>query len=158
MTYKLITAWSDYDSAVHEVLSAATQSISVFDENLTTLKLEKSERLALLRSFLSANLDSSLSIVVRDAQPVRSNAPRLMALLADFSHKVTILATPPHLATLRDSMVIADGTHAVIRFDEEQPRAKILRNDREACAPYVRRFNEIVSEGGDAISAMTLGL
>lgn len=158
MTYKLITAWSDYDSAVHEVLSAATQSISVFDENLTTLKLEKSERLALLRSFLSANLDSSLSIVVRDAQPVRHNAPRLMALLADFSHKVTIVETPSHLATLRDSLVIADGSHAVIRFDEEQPRAKILRNDREACAPYVRRFNEIVSEGGDAISAMTLGL
>ena len=54
--------------------------------------------------------------------------------------------------------VVADSRHALVRFHEDQARAKVMLDAPLDCAPYARRFDEIVAEGGDEISATTLGL
>ena len=54
MTSKLITTWSEHDSAVQEILDLSPTTLLVFDENLSPLKLERPARIAALRRLLSA--------------------------------------------------------------------------------------------------------
>ena len=64
----------------------------------------------------------------------------------------------PQLASLSDSMLIVDGQHALIRFHQDNVRSKRLDDDSNECQPYSQRFAEILREGGEQISATTLGL
>ena len=158
MTTKLITTWADYDNAVQDTLALATQRLRIFDENLVSLKLEQTERLALLRQFLSAGPERSIEIAVLDAEHLRRDCPRLMQLLAAHAHNLKIIECPPHLATLSDSLVIADSRHGVVRFHKDHARAKAIINDAEACAPYLQRYDQILEEGGTPVTPTTLGL
>jgi hypothetical protein len=55
-------------------------------------------------------------------------------------------------------MVLIDGKHALIRFDREQARSKLLIDEAEELRPYLNRFEEIWAEGGEMLSSNTLGL
>ena len=159
MTSKLITTWSEHDSAVQEILDLSPTTLLVFDENLSPLKLERPARIAALRRLLSARQPTTrLTIVVQKADFVRQYSPQLMDLLALYSPALTIIQSPPHLARLKDSLLIADGRHALVRFHQDQPRSRLIIDDSEECAPYQQRFDEILGEGGDQLSPMTLGL
>ena len=69
-----------------------------------------------------------------------------------------VVACAPSVAPLKDSLLIADARHALVRFHEDHARCKLLVDAAPDCAPYVRRFDEIVAEGGDEVGATTLGL
>jgi len=71
---------------------------------------------------------------------------------------MTLIECPKHLASLNDSMLIADDRHALIRFHLDHARAKAIIDSTEECLPYVLRFKEITKEGGEQISATPLGL
>jgi hypothetical protein len=158
MPANLTTTWAEYDSAVQNILALSSRSLCIFDENLIALKLERADRLALLRQFLSTDPANTVHIALRNAEPLRRHCPRLMQLLAAHAHNLSIIECPPHLATLGDSLIIADQQHAVIRFHNDHARAKAILNDREACAPYLQRYDQILEEGGTPVSATTLGL
>ena len=55
-------------------------------------------------------------------------------------------------------MILVDDVHALIRFDRDQPRCKLLVDESDEIMPYRRRFDEIWAEGGIPVSATTLGL
>lgn len=158
MPTTLITTWSEYDSAVQDILTLAMRRLRIFDADLVALKLERPGRLALLRQFLDAGPEHSVQIAVLDAEHLRHNCPRLMALLATHTHNFTITECPPHLATLSDSMIIADDQYGIIRFHKDHARAKSIMSDSEACAPYQQRYDQITEEGGTLVTVTTLGL
>jgi len=158
MTAKLITTWAEHESAVQEILALATHTLCVFDENLAALKLERPDRLAALRRLLSSSPQHTLQIVVRDASLLQRDNPQLMQLLAAYSHNLKISECPPHLAALSDSLILADGLHALVRFHKDHARAKAIISDTEECAPYATRFTEILQEGGTPQSSTLLGL
>jgi hypothetical protein len=159
MTSRLITTWTEYDNAVQEVLELSTSTLQIFDEDLSSLKLERPQRIAPLRAVLTAHeYHKRLAIVVQKPDFVRQYSPQLMDLLKVHAPTLTITQSPPHLDTLKDSLLIADGKHALVCFHREQPRARLIIDDVHECTPYVRRFEEILAAGGDPVSAMTLGL
>lgn len=158
MPSKLITTWGEYESAVQEILALATHTLRIFDENLSTLKLDRPGRIATLREFLNANPKHSLQIAVQDAERLRLNSPRLMALLVTYSHNLQIIECPPHLTTLSDSLILADGKHGVLRFHKAQARGKVIIDDIEECAPYLHRYEQILAEGGTPVIGRALGL
>lgn len=158
MSRQLFTSWSEYQAAVDRVLAAATRSICIYDEDLAQLHLESGERTDVLRSFLAAGHPDSLRIAVRNSTPLQQRQPRTMGILSRFGHIAHAKQTPDSLSHLRDGMVIVDGSHAVIRFDRDQPRSKLLEDDPDEVAPYLRRFGEIWDEGGEPVSPTTLGL
>ena len=159
MTSRLITTWTEYDNAVQEVLELSTSTLQIFDEDLSSLKLERPQRIAPLRAVLTAHeYHKRLAIVVQKLDFVRQYSPQLMDLLKVHAPTLTITQSPPHLDTLKDSLLIADGKHALVCFHREQPRARLIIDDVHECTPYVRRFEEILAAGGDPVSAMTLGL
>jgi hypothetical protein len=55
-------------------------------------------------------------------------------------------------------LFIADDRHALIRFHKDNERAKVIIDNAKECQPYIYRFEEIFNEGGEQISATTLGL
>ena len=158
MSAELITSWTEHDSALQRILLLAAQTFRVFDDDLARLKLERSDNAELLRGFLAAGGQRSLQIVLRNAEPLRRINPRLMELLATYPQNMTIIECAPHVASLADSLFIVDDRHALVRFSKDYPRARIIIDDATECAPYVQRFAEIINEGGEQISATTLGL
>ncbi|HCZ15594.1 MAG TPA: hypothetical protein PL117_11860 [Accumulibacter sp.] len=159
MSSRLITTWTEYDGAVEEILALSASTLQIFDEDLSTLKLERPERIEALRRQLSARQDNTrITIIVQKPDFVRQYSPQLMNLLAVYAPTLTIIHSPAHLDTLKDSMLIADGRHALVRFHRDHARSRAIVGDEQECAPYQLRFDEILGEGGDPLSATTLGL
>ena len=158
MASELITSWAAHDSALTGILLLATKSVRIFDDDLARLKLEDARNAEILQRFLASKTLHTAQFAVRNVQPVQRTCPRLMRLLATYPEKLSILACPEHLTRLNDSMVIADGRHALIRLHKDNVRSRIITDSPEECAPYASRFEDILREGGDHIGATTLGL
>ena len=156
MARELITSWSDYQAAVERLLAMACREILIYDEDLGSLKLDSPLTLSQLQRVTRA--DGQLRIALRNAEPLRQRHPQLLNLLSVFSHHATAQQTPEHLSHLRDSMIIVDGKHGLIRFDRDQPRSKLLIDEVEELRPYALRFSEIWSAEGNPVNATTLGL
>ena len=158
MSSELITSWGEHDASLKKVLTLATNSLCIFDGDLSKLNLGRSEIIELLRQFLNSGRQNCLRIVLQNTEALRRDNPRLMELLADRPQSMSILECPPHLAELKDSMVIADERHALIRIHKDHARSRVLIDSAEDCAPYVKRFEEILNEGGEPVGITTLGL
>jgi hypothetical protein len=158
MNSELISSWAEHDSSLLKILELASQTLCIFDADLSKLRLDRPANVDLLRRFLSSDKQHRLRIAVKNAEPFRRDSPRLMKLLAIYTQSMTMIECPPHLASLNDSMCIADDRHALIRFHTDSVRAKIIIDNIEECAPYVQRFEDILKEGGEQVCASTLGL
>lgn len=158
MTNHIITDWGSHDAAVAEILALAQREIRVFDRDLAALKLELGTHHALLREFLSSERNGILTIIVQDATRLLAAHPRLTKLLEHYGHRFTLLRCAESLDGLADSMLLADGAHALVRFHRDNVRARFVTGNPEACAPYLQRFAQILAEGGAAIPPTTLGL
>lgn len=158
MEPELLANWTDHDSYVQKVLLLATRALRIFDEDLARLGLEKPENAAFLRRLLTAERQNTITVVVRNAETFRRNSPRLMKLLADFPNTMKIYECAPQLSSLTDTMVLADNSHALIRFHKDHVRSKAIIDNADECRPYLLRFQEILNEGGTLISPTTLGL
>jgi len=158
MSSELITNWGEHDASLKKILALASNSLCVFDGDLSKLKLGRSDTIELLRQFLNNGRENGLRIVLQNMEALRRDNPRLMELLADRPRNMSILECPPHLAELKDSMVIADERHALIRIHKDHARSRVILDSAEDCAPYVKRFEEILNEGGEPVGATTLGL
>lgn len=159
MSSQSLTTWNDYQQSIDQVLALATRTLSIFDADLSLFKLEDPARHAHLRRLLiSREYGCRLTIIVQYADFVRQYCPRLLQLLSLHASALSIIEAPTDLASLQDSLLIADGRHLLVRFDRQQPRARLMIDAADDCAPYVARFAEIFAEGGQAISPTTLGL
>ena len=158
MARELITSWADYQTALDRLLAFASQKIRIYDEDLSSLKLESEPRQTHIKRILRAGHEDTLQIALRNASPFRQQHPVLLKLLSAYGHLAAVQETPPQLAHLRDSMILVDDKHALIRFERDLPRSKLLIDEIDEIRPYLTRFREIWTEGGESVSATTLGL
>ena len=158
MNAELITNWAEHDLALQKILALATKSLRIFDEDLSKLKLERPENAEILQRFLSADRQHTLQIVLKNTDPFRRNSPRLMKLLASYPQSMTLFECPAQLASLNDALLLADQDHALIRFHKDNVRSKAIIDNTDECRPYLKRFEEILNEGGEQICATPLGL
>lgn len=158
MPSTLFTTWAEYDTAVGRTIAAAEHDLLIFDRDLHALALERPERHEQLVSFLRGSPRARLQIILQDTQRVRTAMPRTLKLLATFGHMMTILHASERLSSLTDSMLLADGRFATIRFHHDHARGKFVDDDRDEISPYEKRFREIVGEGGEPLAQSVLGL
>lgn len=158
MARELFNSWGEYQAAIDRVLALAEREIRIYDQDMIGLKLDSPSRLERLTRLLQSNRPDTLQVAVRDSEGLKRDCPRLMQLLTTYTHGMTVQQTPEHLAHLRDAMILIDGRHGLIRFDRDHPRSKLLIDENEELLPYLRRFEEIKSEGGTPLSITTLGL
>lgn len=158
MSSELTTHWSEHDASLQAMFRLLSVSLSIFDEDLAKLGLERPENVEALRRFLSGGKRHLVRIVLKNAEPLRRSNPRLFKLLATYPDQMSVVQCPEQLCSLNDSLFIVDDRHALVRFHKDNARSRVIIDDSEACAPYAERFAEIAREGGESISATTLGL
>ena len=78
MARELITSWADYQMALDRLLAIACHKISIYDEDLVTLKLESAPRLLHVKRVLEAGPHNSLQIAVRNAKLIRQKNPLIL--------------------------------------------------------------------------------
>ena len=158
MSRELITDSGAYQAGFDQLLGRAAHQLFIYDEDLSKLRLDQPTRLAQLKRLLLTAQPGSIRIALRNAEPFRRQQTHLIQLLAPYAHIITIQETSPQLNSLRDSMVLVDGQHGLIRFDREQARSKLLIDEANELRPYLLRFDELWKEPGDVVSATNLGL
>jgi len=158
MSRELFTSSVEYQAAVDRLLALATRRVWIYDEDLAMLHLETPAHIEMLRVPLAATRHDCLRIAVRNLAPLQQRQPLLQGLLRTHSHNSSVQQTPEHLSNLRDSIIVVDDAHALIRFDRDQWRSKLLIDEPDEVAPYRRRFEEIWAEGGSPYGATTIGL
>ena len=158
MTRALITHWTDYQAAIDQLLAMPCRKLSIYDEDLVQIRLDDRKRLAVLEKLLQTTQPGSIRIALRNAEPFRRMQTHLIQILAPYAHIITIQETGPQLNNLRDSMILLDEQHGLIRFDRDQARSKLLINESDELRPYLQRFEEIWKEPGNAVNATSLGL
>lgn len=158
MARELFTSWGEYQLGIDRLLAMAEREIRIYDKDLRLLKLDSGARLDHIRRLLQSNRADSLHIALRDPELFKHHQPRLLTVFASHAHAMAVQQTPEHLAGLRDSMILVDGRHGLIRFDQEQPRSKLLIDEFDELQPYRKRFDDIWNEGGIPVSPSTLGL
>lgn len=158
MARTLITSWSDCRLAVDQLLALAQREIRVYDQDLGPLGLASRETIAHLRQFLAGKRQPCIRVALRDGAELSARAPLFVELLATHGHLISLQQTPEHFAGLRDSMLLVDQRHGLVRFDRDQARAKLLIDEIDDLQPYLHRFDELWDEGGAPVTPRPLGL
>ncbi len=149
---------ADYREAIDILIEVARRRLRIFDYNLEEGGYTTLRRYELLRAFLLASRSNRLEIVLHDTDYLTRFCPRILSLLRQFSHAITIRETTPQAKNIYDPFAIADETCFLHRFHYDNPSALLALNDIEGSHALLKRFEEIQAASAPAITATTLGL
>jgi hypothetical protein len=149
---------AEYSSAIDTVISRARRRIRIFDRNLEGVGFNSPGRQDLLRAFLRARPTNHICIVVHDTGYLNRSCPRMLLLLRQFSHGVSIHQTHAHMQGVYDPVVIADEEHFVHRFHFDDSRSLLALDDPQETRKLNDRFDELWDASYPAVFATTIGL
>lgn len=148
---------AQFDAAIDSVLQKASRRIRIFDRDLGR-EYNASRRIELLRRFLLASRRNTLQIVAHDIQTLDRNCPRILNLLRNYAHSISIHETLPTAKLVYDPFVVVDDHCFVHRFHFDEIRGLFALDDPIGASSFVERFAELWEASSPAISATTLGL
>lgn len=154
----LISDWTAYAAAVRTLLHLPATRLRVVDGDLRRLGLEEPDNAAQLERFLTAGRRCTLEILLVDTAPLRDSSPRLMRLLTTFSTQMSAFRLAPGVVPETASLLLVDDRHTLIRFSNDQARARLIIDDAAGSAPYVEQCSRLLALGGEPVSPTTLGL
>ena len=157
-SYQLLTSEAEYRQACDTVLGRAERELLIFDHDLRNLQFDHGTRLQLLSDFLAAERLRRIRIVLHDPGPLHRQMPRLMQLIARFSHLIDVRQSPDNLRHLADAQLLADDAHGVRRFHIEQPRSALVVDNPTYIHPWWQRFEELWELSHPCLQVNTTGL
>jgi hypothetical protein len=155
---KILVGERLYADAINIILANATNELLIFDQDLSRGDFASLEKYELLRNFLTANINSRLSMVLQDTAYFRDHCPRLFNLLALYGHKMTVYETNDTAKHAKDCFILADGQHYIKRIHIDQARFKYALNDLESVEPLNSRFEELLEATQDVVAVTQTGL
>ncbi|WP_303786802.1 hypothetical protein [Azovibrio restrictus] len=158
MSSILYNTWGEFRHAAEQILDLTTHELCIFDADLAQLGLNQLASIERLQRLLAGNPAASIRIALKRTDHLHRDHPRLIQLLGRYGHRVHLQQIPDNLAHLRDTLVISDARHALIRFDQDHPRGKLILAEPEKIIVYRQRFDDIWNEGGTPFSPAPLGL
>jgi hypothetical protein len=156
--YELFDTEAAFQAALDRILEQAGRELRIFDPDLTALRLNAPERVARVEGFLRASRTRRLYMVVHDTGHVMRNCPRMMGLLARYSHAIQINQTHQEIRELQDSFLVLDAMHYLRRPVARFFRGALGLNDENEALAMRGRFGEIWSASFPAVAPTTLGL
>jgi uncharacterized protein YjiS (DUF1127 family) len=157
-SYQLLTSEAEYRRACNTVLGRAERELLIFDRDLRGLQLEDNTRLQLLSGFLAGDRLRRIRTVLHDPEPLHRQSPRLMQVIARFSHMIEVRQSPDNLRQLADAHLLADDAHGVRRFHIGQPRSALVIEDTAYIHPWWQRFEELWELSHPCLQINTTGL
>lgn len=156
--YQLLTSEAEYREACDRILGLAQREIMIFDRELLALRLNEKARLGILAGFLQGEGQHRIRMVLHNPEPLMRDAPRLIQLIARFTHAIEVRQSPDNLRHLADTHVLADDNHGVRRFQFDQPRSALILDDPAYLSPWRQRFEELWELSQPCLSLNTTGL
>jgi uncharacterized protein YjiS (DUF1127 family) len=156
--YTLLTSEAEYRQACDTVLGRAEHEILIFDRDLRSLQLDHKPRLESLVTFLTTDRLRRIRVVLHDPGPLHREAPRLMQLIARFSHLIEVRQSPDNLRHLADAHLLADDAQGVRRFHVDQSRGALILDDPAYIHPWRQRFEELWGLSHPCLQINTTGL
>jgi hypothetical protein len=147
-----------FQRAVDRLLEQSGRELRIFDQDLAALRLHAHERVARLERFLQGSRVRRVFVVLHDTDHVTKHCPRLMNLLARYSHAVRIHRTHEEIRDLQDAFLVLDASHYVRRPMAEYRRGALGINDHAEALAMRSRFLEIWAASYPGVSSSTLGL
>lgn len=158
LLHRQLNSTADYTEALDILIGLARHRLRIFDYNLEDGGYTTLRRYDLLRTFLLASCSNRLEIVLHDIDYLTRFCPRILSLLKQFSHAITIQETTPQAKAIYDPFTIADEACFLHRFHYDNPRALLALHDIEGSHVLIKRFEEIRAASAPAIPATILGL
>lgn len=149
---------AQFQGAVDRLLVQPGRELRMFDPDMAALRLNSAARIDLLRQFLLASAARRVYMVVHDPDHLAKYCPRMMKLLAQFSHAIEIHRTHEEIRELTDSFLVLDKNHYVRRPVARFFRGALGINDETEALTMRARFLEIWAASFPAVSGTTLGL
>jgi len=106
---------ASFQAAVDRLLEQPGRELRVFDPDLAALRVNDPGRIERLERFLLASRTRRLYFVVHNTDHVTRRCPRMMSLVARFSHAIQINRTHEEIRELQDSFMVLDSVHYVRR-------------------------------------------
>jgi len=156
--YRQFDGEADFQLAVDRLLGAPGRELRVFDPDLAALKLNDVARVERLKAFLAASRTRRLLVAVHDTEHVTRQCPRMMSLLARYSHAIQIHRTHEEIRSIQDSFLVLDQSHYVRRPVAQFFRGALGLHDEAEALAMRGRFQEIWAASYPAVSGTTLGL
>ncbi|HEX7052320.1 MAG TPA: hypothetical protein VF211_00120 [Burkholderiales bacterium] len=157
-SYERFDTNAGFQAAISRLLAQPGRELRIFDPDGTALRLNDSARIAELERFLLASRTRRLYMVLHDVDPVVRYCPRMMSLLARFSHAVQINRTQEQIRELQDAFLVLDAQHYVRRPVAAFYRGAVGLGDEAEGQAMRARFGEIWEQSFPAVSSTTVGL
>jgi len=157
-SYERFDTNAGFQAALSRLLAQPGRELRVFDPDGSALRLNDPARIAELERFLVASRTRRLYLVLHDTEPLLRYCPRMMALLARFTHAVQINRTQEQIRELQDAFLVLDARHYVRRPVATFYRGAMGLGDDAEGQAMRQRFGEIWEQSFPAVSSTTVGL
>ena len=127
----------EYDAAIDTLLARPQRTLRIFDRQLGS-GYNGLHRYELLRAFLLRSRANRLYVVVHDAGNLARDCPRVVNLLRQFSHAITVHETEAQAKRACDPIALADERDYLHRFHYDQPRALLALDDPQGAHGLLR--------------------
>jgi len=157
-TYERCDTNAGFQTALERLLAQPGRELRIFDPDGAALRLNDPARIALFEAFLGASRTRRIYMVVHDTEHITRQCPRLLGLLARFSHMMQINRTHEHIRELQDAFLVLDSQHYVRRSVAAFYRGAAGFGDETEALAMRQRFMEIWEASFPGISSTTAGL
>ena len=145
------------EQALDELIANAAHTVRIFDKSIGG-GFNSPRRYELLRRLLLARRTNRIYIVLHETANIARDCPRLVMLLRQFSHAVSIHQTLPDARRIYDPFAVADDARFVRRFHYDDVRGVATVGDIVATGLLLKRYEDIWQTSAAAVAATTLGL
>lgn len=152
-----LSGLKEYEAAIDRAIALALGRVRIFDRKLGR-DYNEGSRTDALRHLLLNNPATRISIVVHEAENIRTDCPRLVTLQRQFAHAIAIHRTQSLARGVYDPFCVIDGSHYARRFHYNSGRGVLAINDPETASDLVQRFDEIWEASQPAVTGTVLGL
>ena len=156
--YERFDTSEGFQAAVDRLLEQPGRELRIFDPDGAALRLNDSGRIARLERFLQASRTRRVYLALHDTSHVQRQCPRMMSLLARYSHAIQVNRTHEEIRELQDAFMVLDAAHYLRRPVAAFFRGAIGLADENEALAMRGRFMEIWSASYPAVSSTTIGL
>ncbi|HYR34254.1 MAG TPA: hypothetical protein VEQ87_08205, partial [Burkholderiales bacterium] len=157
-TYERFDTSAGFHGAIERLLAQPGRELRIFDPDGASLRLNDPARIALFEAFLHASRTRRIYMVVHETEHILRQCPRLLGLLARFSHMIQINRTHEHIRQLQDAFLVLDSQHYVRRPVAAFYRGAAGFGDEVEALAMRQRFMEIWEASHPGVSSTTVGL
>jgi hypothetical protein len=156
--YERFDSNAGFQAAVDRLLEQEGRELRIFDPDLAALRPNDAARVERLERFLLASRTRRIFIALHNPDHLTRQCPRMMGLLARFSHAIQVNRTHEEIRELQDAFLVLDAMHYLRRPVAQLYRGAIGLGDENEGQAMRGRFGEIWSASYPAVSSTTVGL